>query len=416
MTERRSDLRLFRHLSSTQGFSMIELIVVMGIFMTLIMISSGAFDKIAKASSKLLKSSDSNIQGIVGLEIMRYDLESAGYGLPWPSTTSSFIYDFDESQVSANFLAKGIDPEAFNDKNIPASVDVRKAPRAIQSAAATGSAASAWELGRDYIVIKSTTVGGSNAAKKWSYIEGLAGSSSLKEWGGADDLVAGDRVITLKTLTVEKKAYRDLVAVSTTDFSYSVPTKSGGKFVPPAAYQADTADIFLVYGVGPHSTLSASLSYPYNRVDYFIDRPTQPRDMPARCAPGTGILYKGNVKQVGGGVIPDPLLECVADMQVIYSLDTTKSGGVNFHGNEDILSSLSADEIRAQLKEVRVYILVQDGQKDTSYTFPASTVQVGEFGLGRAYNLALLDGIGSEWKHYRWKVYTLVVSPKNINN
>lgn len=416
MTERRFNKSIFSRLATTHGFSMAELLVVMGIFIVVIMISSGAFEIIAKSASKLIKSSDSNIQGVIGLEIMRADLASAGYGLPWTSPGTAFVYNFDESQAGANFLANGINPADFNDTNIPVAVDSNKTPRAVQSAAA-GSPASAGELGRDYLVIKSTALGDNLAVKKWSYVEGVGATSSLKEWGGAEDVSVGDRVITLKSATVEGKPYRDLVVDPATfkfsplpdGFYYAVPAKSGGKYIPPAAYQADSGDIFLVYGVSS----SKNLTFPYNRVDYYIKRPTTAGSITARCAPGTGILYRANLNHTGGGTIPDPLLECVADMQVVYSLDTNGDGGVDQWADD--LATLSAATIRAQLKEIRVFILAQDGQKDSSYTYPSSTVQVGDRG-GRAYDLTQLDGIGTEWRRYRWKVYMLVVSPANINN
>ena len=100
------------------------------------MISAGAFEKIVSMSSQQIKSSESNIQGVIGLEIMRSDLEHAGYGLPWEL---SFVADFEESTKAANLLANGIDPKAFNDKNMSAAVDSNKVPRAIQSAAAVGA-------------------------------------------------------------------------------------------------------------------------------------------------------------------------------------------------------------------------------------------------------------------------------------
>jgi hypothetical protein len=122
-----------------------------------------------------------------------------------------------------------------------------------------------------------------------------------------------------------------------------------------------------------------------------------------------------------GGVGQYPLLECVADMQVVYALDTTALdttpvGGVNLYCDQACLSAYTAEQIRKMVKEIKVYILTHEGQKDKSYTYPTSTVQVGDVGQGRAYDLTQLSGIGSEWKNYRWKIYTIVAKPKNLNN
>lgn len=397
------------HLKNVHGFTLLELIVVMGLFIVIIMISTSAFEKIVTMSSQQIKSSESSIQGVVGLEMMRNDLEHAGYGLPWEL---SFVANFEESQVAADFLAKGIDPAFFNDKN-NVSGDTNKVPRAIHSVAAVG--AGDWENGRDYIVIKSAYAGMNTTAKKWSYLEGTGVASTIKIWGNTEDFSANDRVITLDSKN------RRLVGADMTHFSYPVPAAS--PLTPPAAYQTtQDTDVYLVYGIKSSADALASTdpSVPYNRVDYYIKRPASVDDISTRCAKGTGILYKAVLSHSGGGVSQYPLLDCVADMQVIYTLDTNEDGGGDLHADENILSSMSSADIRKQLKEIRVYILTHEGQKDTSFTYPSSTVQVGEFGLGRPsdhpYDLTKLSGIGTDWEHYRWKIYTLVVIPKNINN
>lgn len=396
-----------RYIKNNQGFTLLELIVVMGFFIVIIMISANAFEKIVSMSSQQIKSSESNIQGVVGLEVMRSDLEHAGYGLPWEL---SFVADFEENTKAANSLANGIDPKIFNDKNMSAAIDSNKVPRAIQSAAAAG--AGDWENGRDYLVIKSAFVGMNTVAKKWSYVEPDVTTPSImtiKEWG-AENFVKDDWVITLDSKN------RRLIGVDMDHFSYKVPEKSGGLFIPPVAYQPNQdTDVYLVYGIKDDSPAS-SLRAPYNRVDYYINRPDSNNDISARCAKGTGILYKAVLSHDGGDVASYPLLDCVADMQVIYSLDTNEDGGVDLHSDEDILSSMSSADIRKQLKEIRINILTHEGQKDKSFTYSNSTVQVGEFGRGRSYDLTKLDGIGNDWKNYRWKIYTLVVIPKNINN
>jgi hypothetical protein len=88
-------------------------------------------------------------------------------------------------------------------------------------------------------------------------------------------------------------------------------------------------------------------------------------------------------------------------------------------GDTDDLSLLSAQEIREQVKEVRVVILAHEGQRDTAYTFPNNTVDTrfdlndgsrldGPFGIN--YDLTTI----ANYQNYRWKVYRLVVKPKNL--
>jgi type II secretory pathway pseudopilin PulG len=403
------NLKLIKH-GSKNGFSLVELLIVMVMFIVVIMISASAFEKILGTASQQTKSSESNIQGVVGLEIMRSDLEHAGYGLSW---CQAFVADFSESGATANFLANGIDPAFFNDTNNPTKNETYvqrsnmtkgylQGPRAVQSSTASGSA-NAWENDRDYLVIKSTILGMNDVSKKWSYLDNVGGAWTIKQWG-SDDFVAGERVITL-----DSEDHR--LIDSSGAFSYSL---TGTPPVPNASYQPESAEqSYLLYGVNQ----SNNLSFPYNRVDYYINRPNT--GIPERCASGTGILYKANVIHSGttntGGVIQYPLLECVADMQVVYALDTTNSGGVNLHSDHTILQNLTAEQIRTQLKEIKVYILTHEGGKDKSFTYPNQTVQVGDPGQGRAFDLATLDTIGTDWNKYRWKVYTIVARPKNLN-
>ena len=102
-----------------------------------------------------------------------------------------------------------------------------------------------------------------------------------------------------------------------------------------------------MYGIDPDT----DLRMPFNRADYFVMRPSS-SDMPKRCAAGTGILYKGVVNQSDGGVSYMPLLDCVADMQVIFARDLDNNGSPENSTND--ISASNASDIRTQVKEVRV--------------------------------------------------------------
>ena len=69
--------------------------------------------------------------------------------------------------------------------------------------------------------------------------------------------------------------------------------------------------------------------------------------------------------------------------------------------------------IRDQLKEVRVYIAAHEGGKDTNFQYPTSNLVVGEYSAGHTLDLNAM--VGPDYKNYRWKVYKLVVTPRNIN-
>jgi hypothetical protein len=110
-----------------------------------------------------------------------------------------------------------------------------------------------------------------------------------------------------------------------------------------------------------------------------------------------------------------PLLDCVADMQVVYILDSSSNGQTT---ETDSLAGLSAQEIRDQLKSIQVYILSHEGGKDSFYTYPNEKIAVGPSpdgvitGAGRSFDLK--ETIDTGWERYRWKVYRFSVNPANL--
>ena len=143
---------------------------------------------------------------------------------------------------------------------------------------------------------------------------------------------------------------------------------------------------------------------PFNRAEYYIDNTA----VPQRCAPNTGVLVKAVVAHNASGTTPTllPLIDCVADMQVVYGLDNNADGAVEAWSS-DISVGMTAADIRTQLAEVRVHLLAQEGQRDDSYTTPSNTIFVGSQGVGRNFDV-------SGYRNYRWKLYSIVVKPKNL--
>jgi hypothetical protein len=157
----------------------------------------------------------------------------------------------------------------------------------------------------------------------------------------------------------------------------------------PAAFApGSSGDLHLIYGVNP----SFDLRMPFNRGDYYVR--TTGATIPPRCAPGTGILMKSLIVH--------------GNMAGYFQLDTDGDGTLDNQTND--ISGLTALEIREQVKEVRMYILTHEGQKDITYTYPEDTPTVGEFGLGRDVDLTAI----TDWDNYRWKIYRLVVQPNNL--
>lgn len=393
-------------LKNRRGFTLTELIIVMVIFLVVIMITSVAFKTVINSSSQQSKSVETQIEGIVGLEVLRSDLEQAGFGLPWTFQTAVTYEEATASQsvLPASFWPTGVSPVSFNDAGAPDN-----APRAILSGTTTFNKNAA-NIGSSYLVIKSILAAANDTSKKWTTVSFDKDNVKLppRWWGAADrDFTSAERVIVVKDSLMTTPPTRQLMASAGTVFS-----------APFGYYSTLTiphlnGDTFEIYGVSPGNNPPTLLRMPFNRADYYVNRPDS---MPAGCAPSTGILYKSTVSHSDGDlVVGMPLLDCVADMQVVYGLDTSGAGFVNDHRTTPLST---AAEIRDQLKEIRVYILAQEGRKDLSYSYPSTTVDVGESFdggttvMGRRFNLQ--THIGTDYKYYRWKVYTIVVRPKNL--
>jgi prepilin-type N-terminal cleavage/methylation domain-containing protein len=425
------------YVTSNQGFTLIELIVVMAVFIVVIMITGDSFNRILTQSLKLGRMEESNIEGVVGLEMMRHDLEQAGFALPF-----AWHEDADDDPGKRPVYKEAqVDPaNKLNDapSNIPRAL-------AFQSYSSTkdvdgakyGGISGSWYLG-----VKAATLSRAAGGQKWTYANystATYGSKPPKVWSSGN-FESGDRVVVLRR-TFLSGSYTNRLAYNpgATSTYWTVYSNSG--FVPDFAPR-NVNEIVYAYGLGQKND---DIGMPFNRADFFIGRPEDSSKLPASCAPNAGILYKATINQKDGKLNYMPLLDCVADMQVVMGWDlwdkNNKSDGQD--GEIDIWSSpaldlndpatvkitKSVDEIsvadarskvvealkdpanlRTSLKMVKVYLLAQIGRRDSAYRSPDKFIVAGtgELALGREYTLT------DEMRNYRWKVYRIVARPKNL--
>lgn len=379
-----------------RGFTLIEMIVAMAFFVIIIGISGEAFNTVAKNVSQQFKISESDIQGMVGLEIMRHDLATAGYGLPW-SYSNAIIYSEVDSAVSAQeLIASGLNdapsgiPKSITGFNNYSSNDNNVVIK-----------------GSDYLVVRSQSTALTQAARKWTYINSStasvpAGGYIPKVWGSSSaDLNVNNRVIVLRD-DYSNKLFNQLV-MDGTDFFTTFTSPFNAAFGPGVAYTNH-----YIYGVDDNT----DLRMPFNRADFYVRIPvgTEFNKLPKRCATNTGILYKAIVSQNGGNLSNEyPLLDCIADMQVLYYLDVANDNNVTY---TDSISALTAEEIRNQLKRIQVFILTHEGKKERTYSYPNSSILVGQgTGTGRVFDLTKIV----DYSQYRWKVITFSIQPRNMN-
>ena len=343
-------------LSNQDGVSLIELLIVMTLVVIVLTMNTDTFGVIFRQSRQQTQAVGAQMDRIVGLEILRTDLEHAGYGLPWAfQNANTVIYAEADGSSSGS---------SYNDCSGTAPCNP---PRGLVSGDNVGFNNS------DHLVIKSPIVGTSETSQRWYVVGGAPGT-----WG------SNERVIAIQPRSVGGTG-RELVVDSTNNFFTTYSSVVG--FAPTGT---------VVYGVSPGN----DLRMPFNRADYYIGG-----SKASGCADGTRVLYKATVNHSDGKRTEMPLIDCVADMQVIYRLDSASVTDI---------SVLDARQIREQVKEVRVYILSHEGQSDRAFKYSQSTITLGEFGLEKTFNLPSTIGLG--WENYRWKVTTLVVKPRNLSS
>jgi len=383
------------------GFTLVEIIVVMAIFIMVIIIATDSFKTIITRSNLLSRSAESNIEGVVGLEMFRHDLNQAGFGLPWSFDAAS-PPQYDEADVAP--------ANNYNDK--PSGI-----PRAFLAGNNLESAGILEKT--DYLVLKGSPLATNNTSQRWSYVNySSEGSSKPKIWSSAN-LTDGDRVIVLRRAFTSTGYMNQLVYDSTDPAKFFTTYSKDGFAAGQQAFSpAYPQESFYLYGI---STQDPRM--PFNRSDYFVKRPAS---IPEYCADNTGVLYKTNIQHADGKLNEIPVLDCVADMQVVFGWDLDEDGTVDTYsdadgstvngGSQTVVQNtmLDSKQLRNRLKLVKVYLLVQDGRRDPNFTNVKDIIvgNTDEQSLTKKYDVAAINA--NKWTNYRWKLYRIVVSPKNL--
>ena len=382
------------------GFTLVELIITLTMTMLFLTAVSTIFTNLLTQFKQQSKIAESNIEGLVGLEIMRKDMGGAGYGLPWDLQTINYNEAVDDSNTPW-------DDTTMNDAPNP--------PAALRSRLKVSMNASS-----DVLSVKSVSVAQNSASQKWTQLA----LNNIKKNGLSGDSFVNTDLVTVLYATSDANGLptRVLIHDKAATPKWGVAYANTGPLAPgpdpgvglstitsvyPEIGATNTLSVFVIYGIDP-GTSTATLRMPFNRADFYVRTPNT--NFPTQCATGTGILYKGVISHSDGKLNELPLLDCVAAMHVTFALDVNNDGNLTY--SEDI-SGLTAADVRAQLREVRVYILAQEGQRDLaySYTYPGDKVKLAappDSGPSRDIDMTKI----TNYQNYRWKQYTFVVRPR----
>ncbi|MDD3846936.1 MAG: prepilin-type N-terminal cleavage/methylation domain-containing protein [Syntrophorhabdaceae bacterium] len=365
-----------------QGFSLLELLIAIAIMGIVMAMSMQLLQSLIGGQRQQAAIVAGQFESTLGMEMMRSDVSNAGFGLADEFKSAPGTY----SEATSN------PSQQFN--------DAPNVPKALAHSNNVGSFTD-YIANSDYLVIRSPAVGINSAAGKWTNITG----TTVHIWNDVNlDMVNGrDYMVVIKPrstlggraqLIVSAGAYAPQYVTSALDVAFQPSTSTGERYL---AFGIDDTNIPV---------------RPFNRADYYVKKPSTANP---NCASGTGSLVKFALPQSAAVDVTAnelPLIECVANMQVVFRLDTNLDGVPEDPPVNDI-SGLDALAIKEQVKEVRVYLLTHEGIMDRRFKYGgANPITVGPTAaLGTSVNLT---AFGTDWDHYRWKVHTLVIKPKSF--
>jgi prepilin-type N-terminal cleavage/methylation domain-containing protein len=362
-----------------KGVTLVELLVTLAIFSVVIAGVYAVYTTQIRHSTREYILAESEMELMIAKTIIERDIMMAGYGIADDYNGLVFFPSF-----------------------VPIGATDNISPGATANPLG-GSYPTTGLTGADSLYLAGTALGiYSRAAQRWTYIKDVA-PVDFNVWGDArEDLQSDDRVIYMDPNT------RAIITDQAT-----------WRFVYPStpAFQASEGKGVLVYGISrPPQSGEPEIPRPYYIVQYRLGG--FPADMPVICSRGTRSLQR---VEMSDGESIEPLLACVRDFQVSFGIDTDDNGTIdtwdpintgNFQTDTYDLKTL-----KRRLKQVRVYILVQAGNRDPDYTYSnpddpsrPNTIRVGDSILGTGRNIALT----AEQRRYRWRVMTISVTPRNV--
>jgi len=382
-------------LKKQNGFTLTELIITMVVFLLVIVAASNIFIGILGQYKQQSKIAESNIEGLIGLQMLKTDVEQAGFGLPWNLGGSTYLEAVNDGNTTWN-------DTLFNDStaNLPRPIVFGDG----------GVVANPPLNNSDVLIVKATSIGTARAAQRWTTITNTTGGNNpAVRWTPNtvnENPEDGDRVIVIKPVSGSRQ--RELVSSGaffttfTAAAAYASPPTLTAAFLPTAG----SSETHLLYGVA-----TENLRMPFNRADFYVRRPAT--GMPTQCSAdaGTGILYKATINHADGGLTEFPLLDCVREMQIVFGWDNdTTDTDTSANAWGPLPAGWTAENTRDQLKEVRIYLLAHEGQRDNSYTSPA-LITATDPDVGAVINF---DAAAAGLQNFRWKVYTIVAKPYSM--
>jgi prepilin-type N-terminal cleavage/methylation domain-containing protein len=363
--------------ANIRGTTLTELLITLAIFSVVMTGIYSLYTMHVHHATREYKLAQSEIEMVIASNIIERDIMMAGYGLA--DDYGGLLFTPEPLSLGAT------DSIAPGSTNNPLG---GKYPT-------TGLA------GTDALYMMGTALGiYSRASQGWTYLRSRS-PAEFQVWDDfREDVQANDRVIYIepntKTMLADGAAWR---------FIYpSIPNLSGNE-----------GRGAILYGLSrPPQGSGSEIPRPYYVVQYRLGGAAA--DMPKTCARGTRSLQR---VEMTNGESTEPLLACVRDIQVAFGIDVSSPGDgtIDLWDNGGVISaSYDYRQIKDRLKQVRLYILVQNGNRDPDYLFANTEnranperIRVGDTDLGTGRDISLT----AEQRKYRWRLIPLTVTPRN---
>jgi prepilin-type N-terminal cleavage/methylation domain-containing protein len=357
---------------TSRGVTIIELMVVLTIFSIVMAGLYSAYSVQMKVGVKEYKLAESEMEFQIGKMVLERDLAMAGYGIAadYSSSTPTFA-----PRVAA---ASNGNPDTLT----IVGTALGRESRTTQ----------AWS----YSMIAS-------ANTKTDFYPYSAPSSTLQN--SLEKLKTNDAVVYMNATT--RKILATSAANDITGKTWLFPFPPSGTPARPDPLEKG----IVAYGIQSQPT-GAYADFPYYTVEYKIGGSAL-----SSCGPGSVNLLRAENRMDPPTDAGQPLFSCVLDFQVAFGIDKTEDGLIDCwdNGGQTEAQGYTIDVLRKRVKQIKVYVLVQQGKLDADFT-SLSPIRVGDAtlnacgggGVGREVNLL------ANQMHYRWRVIALSVVPRNM--
>ncbi len=288
----------------------------------------------------------------------------------------------------------------------------------------------------DTLTLTGTAIGrSSRTAQAWSYnlVSSPSLSTDLRSWGttttyngtqpydSSEDLRGFDRVIYMDPNTKKIMAASGNNDKTARTWLFTYPPNEASSYITPTT-SIDPGT--LVYGL-QSKTSGTTADLPYYTVTYDLGGAS----FPSNCVGGSQSLLRSEGAISSGSGNPQPILNCVLDFQVAFGLDTNEDGTIDCWDNGGVeASGYSSTTLRTRLKQVKVYILVQQGNFDPNFTYSnpdtsdtaltPNQIRVGDLSLiscpSSGPGVGKVVPLNDRQRKYRWRVITITGTPRNM--